>query len=271
MGIKLAGKKDEPTEKDAAKAKAKPQRKPGELSRFQKIVIVLFVVVFALSTLAGALASVFQSTQQSDQTIELNTETIDAQYEGEVADLEAKVAENPEDAESLRTLGDDYMQWGTYVSVLASTDEETLHANDLFDKAIETYDKLLALGDDSDVRVNRAMCEYYQGDSTAAIDDLEQLAADDPDYASAWLNMGVIYQAKGDDENAVAAYEKAIELDPNDEQGAKSHAESRLEDLQGTDEDDEAGDDASDDGTADESGDATDGATTDGESDDSTN
>lgn len=267
MGIKLAGKKDEPTEKDAAKAEAKPQRKPGELSRFQKIVIVLFVVVFALSTLAGALASVFQSTQQPDQTIELNTETIDAQYEGEVADLEAKVAENPEDAESLRTLGDDYMQWGTYVSVLATTDEETLHANDLFDKAIETYDKLLALGDDSDVRVNRAMCEYYQGDSTAAIDDLEQLAADDPDYASAWLNMGVIYQAKGDDENAIAAYEKAIELDPNDEQGAKSHAESRLEDLQGTDEDDEAGDDASDDGAADESGDATD----DGASDDSTN
>lgn len=219
---------------------AKSARKPGELSRFQKIVIVLFVVVFALSTLAGALASVFQSTQ-SGETVELNVESIDAQYEGEAADLEAKVSENPEDGESLRTLGDTYMTWGTYVTVLATTDEETSHANELFDKAIATYDSLLALGENSDVSVNRAMCEYYQGDTSTAISDLEALTESDPDYASSWLNLGVIYQAQGEDEDAIAAYEKAVELDPDDEQGVKSSAESRLESLQGTSEEDSDG------------------------------
>ena len=56
-GAKKNGAKRKKTdEKD--QAKAQKQRKPGELSRFQKVVIIIFIVIFAGSTLAGALASV---------------------------------------------------------------------------------------------------------------------------------------------------------------------------------------------------------------------
>ena len=69
-------------EKDGAQARSsnaktkKRERRPGELSTFQKVVIVLFIAVFALSTLAGALASVFQSSQ----TVEYNVDYVDSQY-----------------------------------------------------------------------------------------------------------------------------------------------------------------------------------------------
>ena len=89
---------------------AKKKRKPGELSTFQKTVIIIFVVVFALSTLAGALASVFQSQNSSTQTI--TADDIDASYEGTVADLEAKVEADPEDTESLLSLAQSCSSWG---------------------------------------------------------------------------------------------------------------------------------------------------------------
>ena len=83
---------------------AAKKRKPGELSRFQKIVIVAFIVIFALSTLAGALASVMQTQtaeDASEESQETTVETVDGNYEGIVQDLESKVAENPEDKASL--------------------------------------------------------------------------------------------------------------------------------------------------------------------------
>lgn len=252
MANKPAAKKGRDASPDGkAKTKKKAARKPGELSRFQKGVIILFVVIFALSTLAGALASVVQS--QQNQSVEYSVDDIDNQFEGTVADLESKVQDNPDDADSLRSLADNYMQWGTYVLVFASNDDETAHANDLFNKAIENYDKILAQGANSDVSVNRAMCQFYEGDTDAAVSALQDLTASDEDYAPAWLNLGIIYQAQGQTDDAKAAYEKAVELDPNGDQGVKDSAEQRLSALEGDDGTD-SGDDSSDDSNADDSG-----------------
>lgn len=252
MANKPAAKKGRDASPDGkAKTKKKAARKPGELSRFQKGVIILFVVIFALSTLAGALASVVQS--QQNQSVEYSVDDIDNQFEGTVADLESKVQDNPDDADSLRSLADNYMQWGTYVLVFASNDDETAHANDLFNKAIENYDKILAQGANSDVSVNRAMCQFYEGDTDAAVSALQDLTASDEDYAPAWLNLGIIYQAQGQTDYAKEAYEKAVELDSNGDQGVKDSAEQRLSALEGDDGTD-SGDDSSDESGTDDSG-----------------
>ena len=67
-----------------------------------------FIVVFALSTLAGALASVVQTQTAEDaaeDSQETTVESVDSDYEGIVASLESKVAENAEDKASLLSLG----------------------------------------------------------------------------------------------------------------------------------------------------------------------
>lgn len=215
------------------KAEDKPsrQRKPGELSRFQKAVIILFVVVFALSTLAGALASVFQA--QSSQNVEVTVESLDETYQGYVDDLEEKVAANPEDKDSLLSLGRYYASWGSNVSMLASTDDETSHANDLLDHAIDCFDRYLELEDSNEVRVDRALCLYYQEDVSGAVSALEELTqGGGADYAPAWSTLGSLYATRGDYDDAKAAYQRAIELDPDDEQGVKSSAESALESIE---------------------------------------
>ena len=243
-GAKKNGAKRKKTdEKD--QAKAQKQRKPGELSRFQKAVIIIFIVIFAGSTLAGALASVVQS--QNSQSQELTVETMDESYEGAVADLEAKVAENPDDTESLLSLAQNCSSWGTSVLMLATTDDDVAHGNELLDKAVGYYDDYLEHEDSSSVRVSRALCLYYQGKTDDAASSLEGVTTDYPDYAPAWQGLGAVYESQGKTDEAIAAYEKAIELDPDDEAGVKSTAESRIEALEGTVDETDAADAATDD------------------------
>ena len=261
-GAKKNGAKRKKTdEKD--QAKAQKQRKPGELSRFQKVVIIIFIVIFAGSTLAGALASVVQS--QNSQNQELTVETMDESYEGTVADLEAKVAENPDDTDSLLSLAQNCSSWGTSVLMLATTDDEVTHGNELLEKAVGYYDDYLEHEDSSSVRVSLALCLYYQGKTDEAATALEEVTTDYPDYAPGWYSLGALYEGQGKTDEAKAAYEKAVELDPDDEEGVKSSAESRLEALAESDADatNDTDDASSDDATT-----ADDAATDDADTDD---
>lgn len=231
-------------EKDGAQARSsnaktkKRERRPGELSTFQKVVIVLFIAVFALSTLAGALASVFQSSQ----TVEYNVDYVDSQYTDYVADLESQLEEDPENAETLLATARACSSWGTSVMMLAATDDEASHGTELVQRAIGYYDRYLALDNASDARVERAMCEYYLGDAETATADLEAVTTDDPEYAPAWYDLGLLYEGQGLTDEALAAYQKAAELDPDDEQGVGTNAQSRIDALTGV-EDEASSDD----------------------------
>ena len=207
----------------------KKTRKPGELSTFQKVVIVLFIVVFALSTLAGALASVFQSSQ----TVEYNVDYVDSQYTDYVADLESQLESDPENAETLLATARACSSWGSSVMMLAADDEEATHGTELMQRAVDYYDRYLEFENASDARTERAMCEYYLGDTETATADLEAVTTDDPEYAPAWYDLGLLYEGQGMSDEALAAYQKAVELDPDDEQGVGSNAQSRIDELTG--------------------------------------
>lgn len=233
-------------EKDARRAKR--ERRPGELSRPQKAVIILFIVVFALSTLAGAIAAVVQS---GNRTVEYNVDYVDSQYESTVADLESKVEADPSDADSLLSLAQNCTSWGRMVGMLAQTDDERAHGTELLQRALGYYDQYLELSDTPEARTDRALCEYYLGETDQAVADLEAVTQASPDYAPAWADLGMLYESQGSTDQAVAAYEQAVEKDPDDEAGAKSYAEDRLESLRGDDEDGSADDGSDDAGTDD--------------------
>lgn len=233
-----SGEKDDAQARSSNAKTKKRERRPGELSTFQKVVIVLFIAVFALSTLAGALASVFQSSQ----TVEYNVDYVDSQYADYVADLESQLEEDPENAETLLATARACSSWGTSVMMLAATDDEASHGTELVQRAIGYYDRYLALDNASDARVERAMCEYYLGDAETATADLEAVTTDDPEYAPAWYDLGLLYEGQGLTDEARAAYQKAVELDPDDEQGVGTNAQSRIDALTGA-EDEASSDD----------------------------
>ncbi|MDO4848473.1 MAG: tetratricopeptide repeat protein [Coriobacteriia bacterium] len=232
-----------------------------------KALIVVFAVLMALSLMLPSLSSIFSSSSSSSSSSEQTTDAdsssdsdssetdyvakADEKYGAQVATLEEKYASDPVNLATLLNLGKDYMTWGAYVRYFGSTDADTSHANELLSTAVKYYDEYLAIKDSDAVRVDKALCAYYQEDGTSALQQLKELTESSPDYGPAWANLGLVYEASGDDDSAKAAYAKAQETDPNDEYGAKTYATQRLASMESSDETSDSDDSSAADATAD--------------------
>ena len=120
------------------------------------------------------------------------------------------------------------MSWGYQAASLSTTDADKTHVNDILAKAIDYFDQYLQLNDSDTVKVNRALCQFHQGDTDAALQALRKVTEDSPKFPLGWANLGMVYEYKGQTGNAQAAYKKAEKTDPKDSYGAKSFAEQRL-------------------------------------------
>lgn len=224
-----------------------------------KVVIVILAVIMALAMMLPSLASVVasnnqqaQQEEQQNQGSDDSTSTSDnsngssdddsaategvpedlqslaKQYYSRTSALQAKLDDDPNNLAALLNLAQNYMNWGYQAAAQSDTDEETTYADGLLDQAIGYYDRYLALNDSNSAKVDRALCQYYKGDTDAAVSALQQITTDSPDFAPAWANLGMLYEYSGDTDKAKEAYQHAVDTDPNDEYGAKSFANRRL-------------------------------------------
>lgn len=226
---------------------AEPRRtvKPSSRRPVVLVAVILVSIIMVGSILLPSLSAIVSGMQASSsssstdaaQASEAATTTnsymdqLDSRYQSTADSLAAKLESNPNDAAALINLANTYLTWGDMAKNYASTDEENAHVTDLLQKAEGYYDTYLESNDAAAAHVNRALCQYYLGDTDGAIAALEKFVAATPDYAPAWANLGMIYQAKGDTEAATNAYNKALEVDPNDENGMKSYVTSQLQAL----------------------------------------
>ena len=231
---------------DEAKPKSKAQRRRELKERIVRIGIGVFAVIMALSMMLPSLSYIFgsvgdQQAQQveedvqddqeatdEDQTEPSGLEAVDSAYEASIASLEERHEQNKSDLATLLSLGSTYMAWGNEASMYASDEDASAHVSELYDKAIAAFDEYLSLNDSVAVEVERALCQVYGGSSDEGIAGLEKISQEHADYAPVWMNLGRIYEVMGTTEDAKAAYEKAVEADPDDSYGAKSYANTRL-------------------------------------------
>jgi tetratricopeptide (TPR) repeat protein len=244
---------------EGAHAKASGKANPSQMKTSTKVIVIVFAVIMAASMMLPSFVSIFASQAQgsedsstsadssssdassssadssadasSDASLEGVPESLQptaSKYAPTVSSLESKLSSDPNNLATLLNLAQDYMSWG-YTSLSSSTtDEETTYSTGLLQKAVEYYDRYLALNDSSAAKVDRALCEFYAGSTEAAQADLEQVTVDDPGYGPAWANLGMLYEYAGDTDKATEAYQKAVDADPDDEYGAKSFANQRL-------------------------------------------
>ncbi len=172
------------------------------------------------------------TTDSAEDTSDAEYASVDEKYQSAVASLEEKYAADKTNLATLLNLGQKYMTWGVSVTYVATTDASTSHANQLLEKARTYYSEYLAIKDSNAVKVDMALCKYYEEDTTAATTELETLTQEAPDYGPAWANLGVVYEAASRTDDAKTAYNKAIETDASDEYGAKSYGESRLSSIE---------------------------------------
>ena len=224
---KRATKQGQQYKKTHKTAAQQEQKKKEGLSTASKVVITVFAVLMALSMMLPSLAGLMGNDASAPVA---TIEELDTRYQAITEPLENKVAANADDMASTLELAQNYMNWGYNVSYLATVDAETSHANELFTKAMELFDVYLASNpaDAGQVKVDRALCRLYSGETSAAKTDLEAIVAEDETIATAWANLGLVNEILGDTDAAREAYNKAIAADPDNEQGAKSYASQRL-------------------------------------------
>ena len=230
-----------------ASEESEPSRtvKPSSRRPLVLVAVILVSIIMVGSILLPSLSAIVSGMQASSsssstdaaQTSETAATTnsymdqLDSRYQSTADSLEAKLESSPNDAAALINLANTYLTWGDMAKNYASTDEENAHVTDLLQKAEGYYDTYLESNDAAAAHVNRALCRYYLGDSAGAISALEKFVAATPDYAPAWANLGMIYQETGDTNKAEDAYNKALEVDPNDENGMKSYVTSQLQSI----------------------------------------
>lgn len=126
-------------------------------------------------------------------------------YRAEIARLQEAADASPEDPEPPLRIADMYFE----VS--------------LYDRAIPWYERALALEDSPAVRNDLGFTRYLAGDAEAAIATLRALTWVFPEYARGWLALGVVLvHSEGDAQEAAAAFNQAIELDPQGEVGVEA-------------------------------------------------
>lgn len=253
-------------------------------SLFMKIVIIIFAVILVLSlclpffSSCSATPSTTQDdSAQSDSSSEASTVAeIQAQYASLIESLEGKLADDPDNLTHLASLGNNYMDEGVDMKSAsdAADNEETIA--EVFSKAVGYYDDYLeaaAAGDaDADsvsaVTVDRAVCLFYSGEEDQAIADLSSFLEATDDYVMGWYNLGAFYSQQGDNDQAKEAFNKVIELDPDNESGIVSYAQLQLAIIEAseeaaeeeTDDADGAEEESADEGAADTQTDGADDA-----------
>lgn len=235
------------------------QKKDGK-KKLTSIIIIAFAVLMALSMTLPSLAQIFASNNsQADkqaqteaaekkqnaeagsasQTEVADTTTVDGimkLYSADITRHEKALEKDKNSLVDLLQCGKTYMKAGGQATSVAKTNDDAKKVATLFEQAKGYFDRYLALQDAVTVRVDRALCDLYEGniDSTiAALKKVTDAAPKDAgsEYGYAYMYLGIAYQAKGDTDSAKAAYQQAQKLDPNDEFGARSMAVTRLAQL----------------------------------------
>jgi cytochrome c-type biogenesis protein CcmH/NrfG len=201
----------------------------------KEIAVIVVSIIVVITMLLPSFTYMF--AQDNTSSFPTSFENAQEMYEPVVETYQKKVDKNADNTEAWYNLGMAYYVWAQYANMWASGDEQEAEVKELYSKggdALATYlEKVGSLDTDEakEAAVQQALCLFYSGDSEAALSKL-QTVADETNFASAWSNIGMIYESLDDTTKAKEAYNKAIEADPDDEASQKTYAESRLSALE---------------------------------------
>ncbi len=95
----------------------------------------------------------------------------------------------------------------------------------LLKEAIAIFDRVVTtLPDFAEGWNKRATAHYLNGDYTASMIDIERTLALEPRHFGAISGMGLVFMARGDEANALRAFEEVLKVHPH-ARGAKARVE----------------------------------------------
>lgn len=184
-------------------------------SLWVKIVLIFVVVAFIASLLPAFFMGNTGGTQDASGASETAAalERIANDHLPAVNSYTAVLSSEPTSYTALVGLGNTYFDWGSQIqqTVGASTGNDLpmwLSAATLYSQALTVQP-----GDPS-VATDFAIALFYSGQTDRAIEVIEQVQAESPEFGPAYFNAGVFYRFAGDTGKAIANLERYLELEP---------------------------------------------------------
>jgi len=178
-----------------------------------KIGIILVCLLLVLSFIPWGGLGFFTGPAQNGAPGTGTLDAIAARHTPQITGLEGLLASQPTSYTVLMQLGHAYYDWAA--EVMTATAAPRGSDRPLWLAAVSFYEQALALdatvpGDITDAAIAR----YYSGDIAGAIELIGTALEIDPNFAPAHFNAGIFHEAAGQVNEALAAYRRYLELDP---------------------------------------------------------
>lgn len=210
-------------------------------SVWMKAFIIILIIAFISVFMASGIFGIFELFQTSN-TSSTATSTVDPvattnQKNQPIVDaLKSLAVSQPTSYTAQVKVANAYFDWAQQLSTPASgqsqiTTAAMTAAVDVWAQARAAYDQAAKLNKafDPSVQTDRSVATFYSNDATSAIKLVREVTVKKPDFAPAWLNLGLFYDSTGNSTQAVIAYQKYLVLDPKG--NAVAYATNRVKTL----------------------------------------
>lgn len=199
----------------------------------KEIAVIAISIIMVVSILLPSFTMLFGGDKTKTPSSFSQTNEI---YQPKIDELQRKIADNPSSATDQLALADTTYRYGQYAMQYASTDDEETQAKSIMQAAAAEYAAYLALAgsletyEEKNAVVSRAFCNLYVGNDDEAIQQLQDLLKE-TNFAPAWQALGMIYESKGKNNQAIEAYQKAIDAPQDSKQDVTPYCQSRIKAL----------------------------------------
>lgn len=187
------------------------------------VLIVAFVTAFMASGIVG-LFDLFQPSNSGPATPSVPANdpvaAINARYQSGVEALTNVTTSQPTSYTAAVNLANTYFDWAKELSTPASgqsqlTTPAMVAASQQWAAARGAYAKAVKLKpNDPPVTIDYSVATFYSGDASGAVTLAVGVTKSKPDFSPAWLNLGIFYERLGQNQLALAAFQRYLALDP---------------------------------------------------------
>ena len=144
-------------------------------------------------------------------------ERIGQNYAPTVSQYQAMLQSEPASYTVLVATGDAYFDWAFQVRNELGQAGAGLDLP-MWNAAVTHYERALAVeSGDPAVETDLAIAYFYSEQQARAIETIEAVIEESPDFAPAYFNAGIFYRADGQLDAALAAFEQHVEMAPEAE------------------------------------------------------
>ncbi len=175
-----------------------------------RVAIVIICLMLVVTLIPWGALGIFGN---NNRNVPGSQDAIASRHRPGVEMLQAQLASDPTSYTVLVGIGRAYSVWASEV-MMADTagvgSDSTIwsSAATYFDRALE-----VAADNPADM-MDASIARYYSGNVAGAIELAEAVWAIDPEFAPSYFNAGIFFETAGRTADAIAAYTRYLELDP---------------------------------------------------------